>query len=80
MKNSIDKIGIDYVDCFLIHSPGSGTSGRKELWAALERLQKDGLTKTIGVSNYGVSHLKEMKDYAKVYPPCLNQIEVSKNN
>ena len=76
IKHSIEKMGLGYVDCFLIHTPGSGTSGRKELWAALERLQREGLSKTIGVSNYGVSHLKEMKEYAKAYPPCLNQIEV----
>ena len=76
LKNSVTKMGFEYVDCFLIHTPGSGPEGRRELWAALERLQKDGLSKTIGVSNYGVSHLEEMKDYAKSYPPCLNQIEV----
>ncbi|MCJ1324895.1 hypothetical protein MMC10_001557 [Thelotrema lepadinum] len=75
VKSSIEKMQIGYVDCFLIHTPGSGPQGRRELWSALEKLQKDGLTKTIGVSNYGVHHLKEMKEYAKSYPPCLNQIE-----
>ncbi|KAI4146780.1 MAG: hypothetical protein LQ340_005817 [Diploschistes diacapsis] len=75
LKGSVEKLGLGYVDCYLIHTPGSGLEGRKELWAALEKLQKEGLSKTIGVSNYGVHHLKEMKEYAKSYPPCLNQIE-----
>ena len=79
VKSSVEKMGIGYVDCFLIHTPGSGSQGRRELWSALEKLQKEGLTRTIGVSNYGVHHLKEMKEYAKIYPPCLNQIEVSLN-
>ena len=76
VKGSVEKMGLGYVDCFLIHSPNSGPKGRQELWSALEKLQSEGLTKTIGVSNYGVHHLKEMKEYAKSYPPCLNQIEV----
>ena len=79
VKRSVEKMGIGYVDCFLIHTPGSGSQGRRELWSALEKLQKEGLTKTIGVSNYGVHHLEEMKEYAKIYPPCLNQIEVGMN-
>lgn len=76
---SVDKIaGKDgYVDLFLIHSWKSGESGRKELWQALERLLEEGRTRSIGVSNYGVKHIEEMKAYAKVWPPHVNQIEVS---
>ena len=76
IKESVGAMGLGYVDCFLIHTPGVGAEGRRNIWAALEKLQKEGHVKAIGVSNYGVHHLKEMKDYAKVYPPCLNQIEV----
>ena len=76
LKASVEKIGIDYVDLFLIHTPGSSSQGRRTLWKALEKLNSEGLAKDIGVSNYGVHHLKEMKDYAKVYPPAVNQIEV----
>lgn len=76
LKQSVDRTGLGYIDLFLIHTPGSGTKGRKIMWAALERLNKEGKAKAIGVSNYGVHHLKEMKDYATVYPPALNQIEV----
>ena len=66
-----------YVDAFLVHSPNSGSAKRKEMWLALERLYEEGKIKSIGVSNYGIKHIEEMKEYAKVWPPHINQIEVS---
>lgn len=76
---SVEKVGGQggYVDLFLIHSSGSGSAGRKQLWQALERLYEEGKAKSIGVSNFGVKHIEEMKQYAKVWPPHVNQIEVS---
>ncbi|KAI9767478.1 MAG: hypothetical protein M1840_005707 [Geoglossum simile] len=79
MKASVEAIRSEYVDLFLIHTPDIGPDGRRELWAALERLAGNGLTRSIGVSNYGVRHLCEMKEYAKTYPPAVNQIEVVGN-
>jgi diketogulonate reductase-like aldo/keto reductase len=80
---SVEKIssgGDDgYVNLFLIHTSRSGPDGRKELWQALERLLENGKTRSIGVSNYGVKHIEEMKAYAKVSPPHVNQIEASIN-
>ncbi|OGM39666.1 aldo-keto reductase [Aspergillus bombycis] len=75
---SVEKIGgpDGYVDLFLIHSANSGALGRKEMWQALERLLEEGKTKSIGVSNWGVKHIEEMKSYAKVWPPHVNQIEL----
>lgn len=79
LDDSVSKVaGTDgYVDLFLIHSSSSGASGRKELWQALERLLEAGRAKSIGVSNFGVKHIEEMRAYAKVWPPHVNQIEVS---
>jgi diketogulonate reductase-like aldo/keto reductase len=75
---SVEKIGGPggYVDLFLIHSSSSGSAGRKQLWQALEKLHAAGKAKAIGVSNYGVQHIEEMKAYAQVWPPHVNQIEV----
>ncbi|KAH0267841.1 aldo-keto reductase, partial [Aureobasidium melanogenum] len=72
--NKIDQGG--YVDLFLIHSPSSGPEGRKTLWTALERLYKEGKTKAIGVSNFGKGQIEELKSFAKVWPPHVNQIEL----
>ncbi|KAF7563559.1 hypothetical protein G7046_g568 [Stylonectria norvegica] len=66
-----------YVDLFLIHSPNSGKEKTQEMWLALERLYQEGKAKSIGVSNFGVKHIEEMKQFAKVWPPHVNQIEVS---
>ncbi len=80
---SVRSIGGDgddaYVDLFLIHTPNikGGTEGRKELWQVLERFLAEGKVRAIGVSNYGTEELEEMKAYAKVWPPHVNQIEVS---
>lgn len=76
---SVEKVGGQggYVDLFLIHSSKSGSSGRKQLWQALERLLEEGKTRSIGVSNFGVGHIEELKPFAKVWPPHVNQIEVS---
>lgn len=75
---SVHKIGgaDGYVDLFLIHSSSSGSAGRKLLWQALERLYAEGKTKSIGVSNFGVGHIEEMRSYAQVFPPHVNQIEL----
>ena len=67
-----------YVDLFLIHSPNAGSKARKEMWLALEKLYEEGKAKSIGVSNWGIGHIDEIKEYGKVvFPPHVNQIEVS---
>lgn len=72
----LDPSSDGYVDLFLIHSPNAGSKARKEMWLALERLYEEGKAKAIGVSNWGIGHINEAKDYAKVWPPHVNQIEV----
>lgn len=78
LVESVDKIdGKDgYVDLFLIHTPSGGSKNRKEMYLALEKLLESGKTKAIGVSNWGIGHIEELKGFAKVYPPQVNQIEV----
>ena len=68
-----------YVDLFLIHTASGGPAARKEMWQALERLVEEGRAKSIGVSNFGVGHIEEMKSWAKIWPPQVNQIEVCNN-
>jgi diketogulonate reductase-like aldo/keto reductase len=65
-----------YVDLFLIHTPSGGSAARKEMWQALEKLESEGKVRSIGVSNFGVGHIEEMKSYARIWPPHVNQIEV----
>ena len=86
LLESVKKIGgetegtqgedVAYVDLFLIHSPHAGAKARKEMWQGLERLYEEGRAKAIGVSNFGVGAIEEMREWAKVFPPMVNQIEV----
>ena len=61
------------MDLYLIHAPVPGA--RLETWRALEHLKATGKARSIGVSNYGVHHLKELMAVADV-KPAVNQIEI----
>lgn len=65
-----------YVDLFLIHAAVGGPETRREMWLALERLYEEGRARAIGVSNFGIGHVAEMKGWGKVWPPHVNQLEV----
>ncbi len=58
LRRSLAKLKLDYVDCYLIHWPNNLASESKKpyhvLWAELESLVEKGLTKSLGVSNFGV--------------------------
>lgn len=71
---SLRRLGLDYVDLYLIHWPVEFK--RKESWKALEKIQNEGRVKSIGVSNYTIRHLEELKEYAAVIP-AVNQVEFS---
>lgn len=72
----IDSSEGGYVDLFLIHSPNFGADARKRMWQALERAHREGLCKAIGVSNFGIGHILQLKEYATIWPPQVNQIEL----
>lgn len=65
IEGTVEKAGLGYVDCILIHAPWGENDGRKEVWKALVEAQEKGLTKSIGVSNYGVHHLVELEQHIK---------------
>jgi diketogulonate reductase-like aldo/keto reductase len=71
---SAARLGVEVVDLFLVHWPVPGK--RLETWRAFERLLADGRVRAIGVSNYMVNHLDELRARAQVLP-SVNQIEVS---
>lgn len=72
---SLDRLG-GYVDLFLIHSASGGRQVRREMWLALERLFEQGKARAIGVSNWGIDEIEELRGACKVWPPHVNQIEV----
>jgi methylglyoxal/glyoxal reductase len=71
---SLDRLGLDYVDLYLLHWPVAGK--RLDSWRALERLHSEKRACAIGVSNFLPRHLEELMAAAKVVP-AVNQIELS---
>jgi diketogulonate reductase-like aldo/keto reductase len=72
--HSLSRLGLEYVDLYLIHWPVAGK--RLHSWRALERLYEDKRARAIGVSNYLVPHLQELLAHAK-HVPAVDQIELS---
>ncbi|MDO4909696.1 MAG: aldo/keto reductase [Corynebacterium sp.] len=68
---SLDKLGLDYLDLFLIHQPFNDIYGA---WRALEELYSQERTRAIGVSNFYPSRLADLIDHAEVIP-AVNQVE-----
>jgi len=71
-NDSLQKLGLDYLDLYLIHWPGDNSF--KDSYLALEQLYKEGKIKAIGVSNFQIHHLEELAKFATV-TPVLNQVE-----
>lgn len=80
IDTSLDKLGLSYVDLYLIHWPtasedlNESIDKREETWKAMEQIYKAGKAKAIGVSNYTITHLEQMKKYAQIQP-SVNQFE-----
>jgi diketogulonate reductase-like aldo/keto reductase len=72
--DSLGKLRLEYLDLYLIHWPGEGPQKRHDSWRAMEKLQKQGRVKAIGVSNFTVRHLKELNEVSDTIP-AVNQIE-----
>jgi len=72
---SLELLGMDYVDLYLIHWPAPGRDLYRETWRALEKLQADGRTRSIGVSNFTVPHLERLLASTSTVP-VINQVEL----
>ena len=72
-NESLLKLGLDYVDLYLIHWPGNNEYLTS--WKAMEELYTAGKIKAIGVSNFEIHHLETLLETAKV-TPVLKQVEI----
>ncbi|EGZ19447.1 putative aldehyde reductase [Phytophthora sojae] len=73
-KESNEKIGLGYIDLYLLHAPGD-VSTHDESWRALEELHEQGILRDIGVSNFSEAHLDKFLKTVKV-KPAVNQVEL----
>ena len=74
-RRSQERLGLGPIDLYLIHWPRAESPElRLESWRALERLRADGVVRAIGVSNYTVRHLEELRAASDIVP-AVDQLE-----
>lgn len=71
-ETSLNLLGLDYLDLYLIHWPG--VDKYQDTWKALEKLYKDGRVRAIGVSNFQIHHLQNLMSDCEI-KPMVNQVE-----
>ncbi|MDF2968709.1 MAG: 2,5-didehydrogluconate reductase, partial [Nocardioidaceae bacterium] len=74
-ETSLDKLGMDYVDLYLIHWPLPARDLYVETWQMMEKLYAEGRARAIGVSNFQPQHLRRLQAEATVLP-AVNQVEL----
>ena len=72
IERSLKRLNVNYVDLYLIHWPIP--KKLKDTWKAMEDIQREGLARSIGVSNFLIHHLEPLLDFADILP-TVNQIE-----
>lgn len=72
---SLEKLGLDYVDLYLVHWPAPGRDRYVETWRAFEKIYADGRARAVGVSNFQPAHLHRLLGETELVP-AVNQIEL----
>jgi 2,5-diketo-D-gluconate reductase A len=72
---SLDKLGLEYLDLYLIHWPAPESDMYADSWLALEKLLADGKVRAIGVSNFLPEHVQRLVDLGGTVP-AINQVEL----
>ena len=75
LDESLQKLGLDYVDLYLIHWPCPANDHYVEAWKELIKLRAAGKTRSIGVSNFELEHIEKLETYTDV-EPVVNQVEL----
>jgi 2,5-diketo-D-gluconate reductase A len=74
-KASVERLGLDYVDLYLIHWPGGNPGKYVDSWGGLMKRKEDGDARSIGVANFHPEDLSNIIDLS-YFTPAINQIEL----
>jgi diketogulonate reductase-like aldo/keto reductase len=74
-RASLERLGLDYVDLYLIHWPAGDHGKYVDSWGGLMKVKQDGVTRSIGVSNFHAEHLSNIIDLS-FFTPAINQVEL----
>lgn len=77
LTESLKRLGLDYVDLYLLHWP---FKGYEQAYLVLEQLQKEGLCRAIGVSNFKIHHIESLFKSGATVMPQVNQVETHPQN
>ena len=72
---SLEKLGLEYLDLYMVHWPAPARNLYTESWRAMETLRDEGLVRSLGVSNFHPEHLENVLAMA-THVPVINQIEI----
>lgn len=86
LEKTLNDLKLEYLDLYLIHWPVASEKNTgylipladaplSETWAEMEKAVDDGLVKSIGVSNFSIKKLEDMKSYCRI-PAAVNQVEI----
>lgn len=75
LETSLELLGLEYVDLYLIHWPAPLRDTYVESWLVLEDLHRQGLAKAVGVSNFEPEHLERILEAGSLVP-AINQVEL----
>ncbi|MFC4942565.1 aldo/keto reductase [Pseudonocardia sp. GCM10023141] len=75
LDGSLERLGLDHVDLFLIHWPQPAQDRYVETWQAFEKIAAEGKARAIGVSNFQIPHLERLAAETGTVP-AVNQIEL----
>lgn len=73
-EQSITNLGLDYLDLYLMHWPGTNSTLMVETWQGMEALYQTKKVRNIGVSNFNIEHLETLKAQTAI-KPVINQVE-----
>lgn len=67
-EQQLQLMGVEYIDVYMLHSPGGSKEARQEAWRQMEELYDEGKIKALGVSNFNVDLLQELLGFARIRP------------